>query len=169
MRGLGWLLSRDQSEVSPELLERLQRLWEWRIGKILGLPAITIYASELKTFGSWFACGRFDSQWAIAQLMEVFKLAQDVDELWMVRRHLATIPPSMPLEAVNCLDLIAEADNRKGFSGFLLNAQKDSRAIVSAALQSADEETRKAAKELISRLLARNYADLRDLRSDGEV
>jgi hypothetical protein len=169
MKELGRLLSRTQVQVSPELLERLQRFWEWRIGKILGSPAIMIYVSELKTFGSWFACGRFDSQWAITKLMEVLELAQDVDELWMVRRYLATIAPSMPLAAVICLDFISEADNRKGSSGILPNAQKDSRAIVSTALQSEDEETRKAAKELISRLLARNYADLRDLLSDGEV
>jgi hypothetical protein len=151
------------------LLERLQRFWEWRIGKILGSPAIMIYVSELKTFGSWFACGRFDSQWAITKLMEVLELAQDVDDRWMVRHQLATIARSMPLEAVNCLDLIAEADNRRGSSGFLPNAQEDSHAIVSAALQSKDEQTQKAARELINRLLARNYADLRDLLSDGEV
>jgi hypothetical protein len=169
MRGLGRLLSRTQVEVSPELLERLQRFWEWRISTIRSLPVTTTYTSELETFGSWFACGKFDSQWAITQLMKVLELAQDVDELWMVRRYLATIAPSMPLAAVICLDFISEADNRKGSSGILPNAQKDSRAIVSAALQSEDEQTQKAVRELINRLLARNYADLRDLLSDGAV
>lgn len=167
MRGLGWLLSRDQSEVSPELLKRLQRFWEWRISTILSLPATTTYASELKTFGSWFACGKFGSQWAIAQLMEVLRLAKNVDDKRKVRRRLVALAPSMPLEAVKCLDLMAE--ERQGKDWFFTDDQEDSRAIVSAALQLGDEETRKAAKELINRLFARNYADLRGLLPEGEI
>lgn len=167
MRELGWFLSRDQSEVSPELLERLQRLWDWRIGTILGLPAITIYVSELKTFGSWFACGRFNSQWAIAQLIEVLSLAKNVDDKRKVSHRLVDLAPSMPLEAVKCWDLMAE--ERQGKDWIFIDDQENSRAIVSAALQLGEEETRKAAKELINRLLARNYADLRDLLSGGEV
>jgi hypothetical protein len=131
------------------------------------LPATTTYASELKTFGSWFACGKFDSQWAIAQLKEVLTLAKNVDHKRKVSRRLVALAPSMPLEAVKCLDLMAE--DRQGYSCFLTNAQEDSRDIVSAALQSEDEQTQTAAKELINRLLARNYADLRDLLPEGEI
>lgn len=167
IRGLGWLLSRAQVEVSPELLERLQRFWEWRIGKIPGLPAITISVSELKTFGSWFACGKFDSQWAITQLKEVLTVAKNVDHKRKVICRLVALAPSMPLDCLKCLDLMAE--ERQGKNWFFTNDQEDSHAIVSAALQSADEEIRKAAKELISRLLARNYADLRELLLDREL
>jgi hypothetical protein len=73
----------------------------------------------------------------------------------------------MPLATVECLGLMA--DSIQGDKWFLSSDQDYSRAILSTALQSGDEETRKAAKELINRLLARNYADLRDLLSDGDA
>jgi hypothetical protein len=61
------------------------------------------------------------------------------------------------------------ADSIEGDEWFLSCYQEDNRTILSAVLQSEDKKAHKAAKDLINRLLARNYADFRDLLSDGAV
>ena len=122
-----------------------------------------MYASELKTFGRWFSSGKFDIDWAITQLKEVLRLAKDVNDDYILR-HIAALAPSKPLDAFECFDLLANGTRAHWF--IYLN-QESSRIILSTALQHEDEETRKAAKELINRLLVRGR-DFRDLLSDGE-
>jgi hypothetical protein len=82
-------------------------------------------------------------------------------------RHLVALAPSMPLATVQCLGLMAEADGTPGDNLFAFYDQEDYRPILSAVLQSEDKQAGKLAKELINRLLARNYANFRDLLSDG--
>jgi hypothetical protein len=167
MRQIGWRLRYGKFEVDTDLLERLQKLWEWRISEVRNALPTDSQSSDLKWFRWWFASRKFNSNWAIAQLMEVLRLAKQIDFDKDVLHHLVTLASSMPLATVECLGLMA--DSIQGDKWFLSSDQDYSRAILSTALQSGDEETRKAAKELINRLLARNYADLRDLLSDGDA
>ena len=167
MRQIGWRLRYGNFKVDTDLLERLQRLWEWRVSEARNGLSTDSHSSDLKLFSWWFASRKFDSSWAITQLMEAFRLATHIDFDEDVLRYLVVLAPSMPLATIECLDLMANGIQCNEW--FLSCYQEDNRAIVSAALQNEDEEARKAAKELISRLLARNYADLRDLRPDGEV
>jgi hypothetical protein len=161
MREIGRRLRCGKFEVDTDLLERLQKLWEWRVSEVRNALPSDSQSSDLKWFRWWFASRKFNSNWAIAQLMEVLRLAKQIDFDKDVLHHLVTLGSSMPLATVECLGLMA--DSIQGDKWFLSSDQDYSRAILSTALQSGDEETRKAAKELINRLLARNYADLWDL------
>jgi hypothetical protein len=163
MRRIGGLMSNNQSKISPEFLERLQQFWEWRISVALSSPSADLYASELKTFGKWFSSRKFDNNWAITQLKEVLRLAEYVN-YYSILRHIADLASSNPVDAFECFQLIANGTNADSF----IYDQKSSRIILSIALQHEDEETRKAAKELINRLLVRGR-DFLDLLSDGEV
>lgn len=167
MREIGWRLRYGKFEVDTDLLERLQKLWEWRVSEVRNALPTDSQSSDLKWFRWWFASRKFDSNWAVTQLMEAFRLATHIDFDEDVLHHLVTLASSMPLATVECLGLMA--DSIQGDKWFLSSDQDYSRAILSTALQSGGEETRKAAKELINRLLARNYADLRDLLSDGDA
>jgi len=167
MREIGRRLRYGKFEVDTDLLERLQKLWEWRISEVRNALPTDSQSSDLKLFSWWFASRKFDSNWAVTQLMEALRLAKHIDFDEDVLHYLVVLAPSMPLPTVECLNLMAESI--QGDEWFLSCYQEDNRAILSAVLQSEDEKAHKAAKELISRLLARNYADLRDLRSDGEV
>ena len=131
---------------------------------ICSSSAFATPTSELKTFGLWFTSGKFESKWASAQLMEVLKLSKDVNDDRNVLCYLEKIAPSIPREAIKCLGLIADGSRAKWL---ISGKQESSRAILSTSLQSGDEETRKAAIELINRLLARNYADFRNLLPNG--
>jgi hypothetical protein len=167
MRQIGWRLRYGKFEVDTDLLERLQKLWEWRVSEVRNALPTDSQSSDLKLFSWWFASRKFDSSWAITQLREALRLAKHIDFDEDVLRYLVVLAPSMPLTTVECLGLMA--DSIEGDEWFLSCYQDDNRTILSAVLQSEDEEARKAAKKLISRLLARNYADFRDLRPDGEV
>jgi hypothetical protein len=164
MRRIGGLVSDNQSKLEPEFLERLQQFWEWRISVANSSPSTDLYASELKTFGRWFSSGKFDNNWAITQLKEVLRLAEYVNDD-SILRHIAALAPCNPLDAFECFQLIANGTRAHWF--IYLN-QESSRIILSTALQHEDEETRKAAKELMNRWLVRGI-DFRDLLSDGEV
>ena len=164
MRRIGGLMSNNQSKIEPKFLERLQQFWEWRISVAISSPSADLYASELKTFGRWFSSGKFDIDWAITQLKEVLRLAEYVNDD-SILRHIAALAPCNPLDAFECFQLIANGTRDHWF--IYLN-QESSRIILSTALQHEDEETRKAAKELINRWLVRGI-DFRDLLSNGEV
>ncbi len=163
MRRIGGLVSDNQSKLEPEFLDRLQQFWEWRISVAISSPSADLYASELKTFGRWFSSGKFDNNWAITQLKEVLRLAEYVNDD-SILRHIAALAPSNPLDAFECFQLITNGTHAHWF--IYLN-QESSRIILSTALQHEDEETRKAAKELINRWLVRGI-DFQDLLSDGE-
>lgn len=160
-RRVGWLC---REQVPPALLERLQCLWEWRISVISSVLDKTPYISELKIFGEWFASEKCDSKWAITQLITVLTLAKGINDNENLFSHLADIASSMPKEALQCLCLIADGINSCWLISF---RQTSSYIILSSAIQSGDEKTRKAAEELINRLLARGIADFRDLLPNG--
>ncbi|MEQ9548948.1 MAG: hypothetical protein RIM23_04945 [Coleofasciculus sp. G3-WIS-01] len=162
MRRIGWLVSNNQSTIEPEYLERLKQFWEWRVSMARSSPAPDLHTSELKTFGKWFASGKFDNNWAITQLKEVLRLANYVNND-SILRHIAALAPSQPLDAFECLRLIADRT-----LDLIYLDQESSRIILSTALQCEDEKTRKAAKDLINRWLVRGI-DFRNLLSDEEV
>jgi hypothetical protein len=166
MREIGRWLRYENCKVDTDLLERLQKLWEWRISEVRNPLLTDSQSSDLKLFSWWFASRNFDSNWAVTQLMEALRLAKHIHFDEYVLHYLVVLAPSMPLATVECLNLMA--DSIEGDEWFLSCYREDNRAILSAALQSKDEEARKAAKELINRLLVRGI-DFRDLLSDGEV
>lgn len=166
MRQIAWRLRYGKFEVGIDLIGRLQKLWEWRVNKVKSAIATNPQASDLKLFGWWFISGKFDNNWAIDQLMEVLKLTEDVnDDSVLLFQRLVAIAPSRPLATVECLRLIADRIRTKWLISY---NQESSRAILSTALHSGDEESRKAAKELVNRLLARRIADFRDLLIERE-
>lgn len=168
MRQIGQWLRYGNFEVGTDLLRRLQRLWEWRISQVDSTEANNSQASELRFFSWWFASRKFDDNWSMTQLINALRLAKALEYDNDLLRHLVTLAPSIPLDTVECLSLMAQANEIPGDDWFASYRQEDHRAILSAVLQSEDQQARKAAKELISRLLVPGI-DFRDLRPDGEV
>jgi hypothetical protein len=146
--------------VSPQVLERLQALWAYRVEQArptaLGIPA----GEELAAFGWWFISGKFGDSWTVAQLIEVLRLTGRVEPTHMVIEHLATLVGSMPAQTVQCLRLIMEGDEH-GWG--VRAARQHVRTILAAALQSSNEEAKELAVDLIHRLGARGDLSLRDL------
>jgi hypothetical protein len=146
----------------------LQRLWEWRISEVDSTEANNSQASELRFFSWWFASRKFDDNWSMTQLINALRLAKALEYDKDLLCHLVALAPSIPLDTVECLTLMAEANGIPHYDWFASYRQEDHHAILSAVLQSEDQQACKAAKELINRLLVPGI-DFQDLLSDGEV
>jgi hypothetical protein len=166
MRQIAWRLRYGKSEIGSDLLKRLQRIWEWRVSKVICLAANDLQASDLRYFSWWFSSRKFEDEWAIAQLINAFKFGKNLDHDQELVKHLFTLAPSMPFSVINCLSLMAEANGIRSHNWFDSYHQEDHRSILRSVLQFGDEETRITAKELINRLSARGIADFIDLLSD---
>lgn len=107
---IGRSLYDTKDKVPPAILQRLRALWESRLSSAQSETGV-IARGELGAFGWWFASGKFDDEWAIAQLYEAIKIAGSVDpDHWVVER-LAKLVVQMPEECVKCLELIVLHDS----------------------------------------------------------
>ncbi|MDF0555919.1 hypothetical protein [Kamptonema sp. UHCC 0994] len=161
MREIGERLRYGNFEIGVDLLQRLQRLWECRVSQVKSAKENNAQASDLKFFSWWFNSGKFDSNWALAQLKDVIRLVKDIDYDNHLLNHLVALAPLMPLSVVECLSLMV--DELRSGDGSLSYYQEDSRTILLTALQSGDKTSHTLAEDLINRLLARGIADFRDL------
>ena len=148
------------NEVDPQLLQRLQVLWEWRVENARIVASPHLYPAELSAFGWWFASGKFNDAWAIAQLQEVLKFSGNVTPDFLVAKRLAELATPLPGSAIRCLDFMVKGD-KKGWniSGWL----KYIRIILEAGLQSENGGVYKATVDLIHELGARGYREFRAL------
>lgn len=155
----------DTNEViEPQILNRLQLLWEQRLRAARTATPPAFHATELAAFGWWFASGKFDDSWAIEQLRDVLKLVGKVEPDHLVIKRLATLTDAMPVLAVECLRLIIEGD-KKGWD--ICGWSDEAKIILTTALQSSNDEAKQTAEALIHRLDERGYWNFRELLPAG--
>jgi hypothetical protein len=155
----------NAEQPAPQVLERLQRLWEWRLG-VLQQHADTDL-EELKGFGWWFGSGKFDDDWALAQLHELLASEGAVDPDHTVAERLAALRHKRIAQVVACLSLLIDATHRHAAqqSWFVTAARDEIRAILEEGIRAADPETGRLARATVSRLIARGYTQFGDLLS----
>lgn len=157
----GRRLHETEETIPQKILKRLQILWEHRlaVAQIEKVPGA--HTTELAAFGWWFTSAKFDTTWAIDQLLAALKISpkmQIVDHL--ISERLAALAADMPWKTVECLRLIAEGDTES----WRTHAWSEhARAILATAIQSTDTKAREAAIDLVHRLGARGYFEFRDL------
>jgi hypothetical protein len=155
---IGRSLSNTEGDVPHDILGRLQELWHQRLELARGSPQPKDHKNELAAFGWWFASGKFDDKWAIAQLKEVVSVVRKIDPDHLVVERLAKIAAEMPADAVECLRLIVDSeDERWGIYSW----RDDARIILSTAIAGTNEEAKTAAIDLIHHLGAKGYSDFR--------
>jgi hypothetical protein len=149
-------------QVSAEVLERFRSLWERRVDTLKGLPN-PAERLELRAFGWWFICERFDRAWSLERLRDALQLSGWAEPDHLVVEHLAAIAVESPSEAVESLALLIDGDkNGWGVSSWREHAAT----ILRVALESRGEEAKKGATALINRLCARGFHDYRRLLAD---
>jgi hypothetical protein len=155
---LGRNLHRISGEVPTTNLERLKALWQTRLRAAQELPSS--HAEEVGEFGWWFASAKFEASWALTQLKEALKLTAEVEPYTLLLDRLAALAPTMPLDTVECLQLIIEGDKEGWRTGAFREAKRN---ILRAVLHSQDHEARQVAENLINRLGAQGFWNFRDL------
>lgn len=155
---VGRSLQNTQNVSAPEILNRLQLLWQNRLETA---PS----ATELAAFGWWFGSGKFDNSWAIAQLKLVLELVDQVDSDFLVLERLAQLADMLPESAVDCLKMMIEKDH-KGWG--IYSWHDEIKTILAKVIQGSNDTAKQTAKALIHRLGERGHWEFRDLLSVSE-
>jgi hypothetical protein len=161
MAHVGRSLQRTSEPIKPEVLERIEALWTWRLRTAQESPSPEDHKREIAAFGWWFTSGKLDGDgWALAQLEEAIKLEGETDPDFMVVRRLAEVASDSPTQTVGCLAvLVNQAPRDKPLFGWLESA----RTILTTAHESEDTEAQRIAEETRNRLGERGHLDLREL------
>jgi hypothetical protein len=155
----------NADQPSPQTLERLQRLWEWRMTAMPEREHAEL--EELEGFGWWFGSGRFDEDWALTQLHDLLTMEGAVQPDHTVAGRLAALRHEHLAQVVACLSLLIDAAQRYAAqrSWFVTGARDEIRAILEDGIRADDPETRRLAREIVNRLIAGGHTQFGDLLS----
>lgn len=154
----GRSLYQMKEPIPSGLADRLMDIWSNRLRAAKREPSIA--GEELKEFGWWFGSGKLEDQWSINQLLEVLRLAKRVDPDFMVVERLAQVSEALPLEAIQALGMIVEADV-KGWN--ILGWRDKAKQIIRAALKSNNAEARQKGVDLVNLVGSRGHFDFGEL------
>jgi len=161
---VGRSLTNDKASVQPEIIKRLEALWEKRLSETKSTPDKENFLPEMVAFGWWFASAKFDDKWSIEQLLEALRITQKTDLDHLVVERLAVISESMPMETVQCLEYLVKGDKE----GWKMHRWREkAKRILSSALQ-AQGSAAENAEDLIHYLGSRGYLEFRSLLRRSE-
>jgi hypothetical protein len=160
---IGRALSNTNGPVDAAILDRMKRLWEWRLTAARNSGNATAFGPELAAFGWWFRSGKLDDDWAMEQLKNALGAARQTHrDAYLVMERLADIAQSRPLKAVESAATIIAGDAE----GWVARLHREEiRRILRTALGSDERGARQAASDLVNRLVAQGEVDFRDLLS----
>jgi len=75
---VGQYLLKDEKD--KDFIERFKTLWEWRISYIKDLSNRRDFQKELKSFIHWFVSRKFDTEWALDNLIKTVELADEITD-----------------------------------------------------------------------------------------
>lgn len=87
------------ASVESEVTEKVIALWEKRVEASRASGDL----KELDTFGWSFGSGKFDADWALAQLLVPLRATKRIDPDFLVIESLTELAPTKPREVVECL------------------------------------------------------------------
>lgn len=153
---IGRSLRHADEKPSPDVLERLQMLWEVRFTTI---SSIESHERELAAFGWWATPNTFDEKWILEQLKRLRDLGVEVDVPDLVVEFLATAADAHPTEAVGVLRRMIETADHWAIRRWAPEARN----VLASALASSDERAASQAREVIEYLGRKGYLEFRDL------
>ncbi len=152
---------RDTKDKIPqELRESLKAFWKWRLDEACKSSSPGIYSDEIASFGWWFASGKFDLDWAFAQLRAAVELAGRIDPEHEVVERLAALAPTDAKRAVEALLMIVRAEQGRSHGH---TWGDDAYKLLEIALASPDDGAREQAKTTPHLLGALGYNGFRKL------
>jgi hypothetical protein len=153
-------------EVVDRILDRLMKLWEWRLDEATKSQATDEYRKELSAFGWWFASGSFEEGWAIAQLEGALSLGGKIEADHLVAERLVVLSNKFPREAVVCMRHMVESD-KDGWG--IIGWREEARGAITKALASGDAAARGAGEDLVNYLGTRGHLEFRNLLGESEA
>jgi hypothetical protein len=146
----------NADEISDEVRDQLQRLWEWRTDTVLAGGN----TSELAPFAWWFGSAKFDVRWSLEQLIRVLDAGAGVSSEYVVTHRLAALVDDQPGLVVRATALLVE---RAYTPHMVFGASDELRRILVVGLQSGDEAVTADARATISRLYAERHVEFSEI------
>ncbi len=157
IRFAGQALRRTPGDVPEEVLDRLKKLWEWRISE-LASKSEAIGLKEPEQFGWWFISGKLDEAWALQQLLVALRLCKKSEQSHLVMQRLAERASTDTKDVLEALKLIAEGEEDAWRVGMW---EKEAGDILATA-HSGSEEVKEGARSIASLLGARGFLGFRE-------
>jgi hypothetical protein len=173
---VGFSLFHTEKPVATEAVDRLQRLWEWRVPTLMSTISkrdtdtnvdVRAAQSEFKEFGWWFASGAFEPEWALQRLAEVLKGAGTVDLSHAAAEKLAELAPGYPKLAVRCLAAIDYSGGHEPWS--VRSWLEHLPTVIRAAYASGDLDVRREARDVVNLVVAAGYIEHRSLLLEADA
>ncbi len=140
----------NTGENTPfEIVERSQRLWEWRLSEALSAIDKTRYKHELAAFGQLFRADICPAEWGMHQLESVLTLVENVEMSYAVVERLAGLVEHSPMVVIKCLDFLVKGDLVMWTTS---TWEKAVQPILIYALQREEKEIQQQARAIISYL-----------------
>lgn len=171
---VGWSLGRTDEAIPFDVIDRLQKLWDWRFSVLAAEAKVADAATkeaaikELEEFGHWFASKKLNLDWALTRFDAVVEITGGTERGHSALEFLAEIATEMPLAAATTLEKFSLAARKDPWRFHLW--KKPAMEIMRAALSSTESGASEKAKLLINRWTANvspEYKELLEVRSPG--
>ncbi len=164
MAYIGRPLEKTKEAIEDEVLDRLRSLWEKRLDIASKSANLSLFKSEIASFGWWYVSGKFDYDWSLDQLSKALKISKYIDPAYKVIKKLADNANINSLQVIDCIDIIIkEQDDQRIYYGW----QDDTKMLLSKLMNNSDSAVVTKAKNLANYLIAKGYGEIRELFSNG--
>ena len=159
-----WQAAERKDLVSPDVIDRVKKLWDWRQAEQERANDRSIHATEAAAFVWWFRSGSFEESWALRTLKKALDVALEGDATvlrdaaYATVERLSAIAKDFPLEATECLARLLVRADRWQIGAF----DKDIRNVFVEALKGSSMAAA-VAREAIVGLGRRGLLQFRDL------
>lgn len=157
---VGQSLDRTKDAIQPEILDRLKVLWAARFDAVKRTKTIEDHIPEMNSFGYWFSCGKFDVEWALAQLSEALKFASPIADDSDVVKRLSDYASARPHEVIRCFDRLIKS---KLEEWSIYGWRDEARRLLTTVMSAGDADAREAAENAVHYLGSQGHFEFRDL------
>jgi hypothetical protein len=136
---------RETPTLAPDVQERLQRLWEWRIGEADQDPDDGA-RHEIASFGWWADADSLSADWRLAHLDRVLALGGSIEEESVVLDALTKLASHDPKRSV---DILQKLLTRVKDEWAILGNQHQIEDILRVCLQSSNADANATAESVV--------------------
>lgn len=159
MAQVGQTCAHEEQPIDPQVIERFQRLWEWRVATITQSHLDPETARELAGFSWWMACESFPAIWAVQHLDYVLARVDSIEMSSFVVCRLTECITEAPLVTLRCLDHLVRGTTTSWGS----KEWKTVEALLALAFQQERPELHDLAKAIISYLALHGHTQMLNL------